>query len=108
MGFRLTPKETFSTLVTVPIANDKGGFDKDTFTATFLRPRTEQIGDLRLMSNEDLVRDRMTGWDMRDKDSGAPVEFSKEHLEALLAIPPSGPVTAAAFWDALAGARAKN
>ena len=47
MSFKLTQKPTYSTLVTVMVANDKGGFDKSTFMAKFKRLTADELQALR-------------------------------------------------------------
>ncbi len=108
MAFRTTPTPKFSAPVTVPIANDKGGFDDNTFTAWFKRPKTEELPALRQISNEDLVRSHLVGWDLEDFDTKQDVPFSPETKEAVLQIPPSTQYIALAFWEGVNGARRKN
>lgn len=108
MAFRLTQKPTFSTSVTVNVPNDKGGFDKNTFVAKFSRPTTEQLDELRRLSNEELVRRQLVDWELKDSDTNEAVPFTQDNLEALLQIAPSPMATAVAFWESVNGARSKN
>jgi len=108
MAFKRAVTPTFSTKVTVNVPNDKGGYDKSTFTAKFKRPTNEEREDLRKLSNEELVRRQLVGWDLVDADTGEAVPFSTEEMEALLTIEPTAWSTALAFWETVNGARAKN
>jgi hypothetical protein len=110
MAFKRTQNPKFSTLVTVNIPNDKGGFDKNTFVAFFKRPTTTEIDELRSqqITNEALVRRQLIGWDMRDDETGEPVPFNELELEAVLSIAPTPLATAIAFWESVNGARSKN
>lgn len=108
MAFKLQQKETFTTLVTVNIPNDKGGFDKSTFVAKWKRPTLDQIETLRKLDNVELARTQMVGWEMRDADSNEEVPFTRDNLEAAMQILPTPLATTLAFWDHVNGARAKN
>lgn len=108
MAFKRAVTPTFKVLVTVMVANDKGGHDKNTFTAEFKRATAAEQEELRPMRNEDLVRRQLVGWDLRDADSNEPVPFGTDELEALLLITPTPMATAVAFWEGCTGARAKN
>ena len=108
MAFKRAMTPTFSTKVTVNVPNDRGGYDKQTFTAKFKRMSSEERDDLKKLTNEELVRRQMVGWDLVDADTGEAVPFSADELEALLAIEPTPLATALAFWETVNGARAKN
>ena len=110
MAFKRTLAPTFKTEVTVMVANDKGGFDKNTFIGEFKRASIEEQRDLRakVTSNEDLVREQMVGWELRDSETKELVPFSAEALEELLSISPTPMAAAVAFWEGCNGARAKN
>lgn len=109
MGFKRTPSPTFTAPVVVNVANEAGGFDRNTFNAKFKRPMEEdERKELLALSNEALVRRQLIGWDMKDEDTKEDVPFSPAELNACLAIDPTPMATAQAFWNALAGAHAKN
>src|SRR3990167_11285250 len=110
MDFKRTQKPTFSTPVTVSIPNERGGFDKSTFVARFSRPSTDELKALREagLTNEDLVRKQLVGWEMKDEDTKEDVPFNEIEVEALLQISPTPYATAQAFWEAVNGARSKN
>lgn len=108
MAFKRTQKPTFTTLVTVNIPNDKGGFDKSTFTGRFKRVTVEEVAQWRSARNEDVVREFLVDWDLKDAETNEQVPFSQDELEALLKIAPTPEATALAFWECLHGARSKN
>ena len=64
MAFRTTPKPTFKQEVTVSIANDKGGYDRDSFVAIFKRASLDEQVELRKLSNEALLRRQLVNWEM--------------------------------------------
>lgn len=108
MAFRFTKVKTFTADVTVPVVNDKGGYDKSTFKAIFKFAEETELDKLRAMNNTELVRDRLVGWEMTDADTKEEVPFTDATRDAALAIPPTSARVAAAFWDTIYGARAKN
>ncbi|UUZ68078.1 phage tail assembly chaperone [Polaromonas sp. P2-4] len=110
MAFKRTQNPTFTTPVTVNVPNEKGGFDKSTFVARFKRTTTDETAALREMglSNKEVVRRQLTGWELKDADTQEDVPFTQENLEALLQIEPTPLATALAFWEAVNGARSKN
>jgi hypothetical protein len=110
MSFKLTQKPTYSTLVTVMVANDKGGFDKSTFMAKFKRLTADELQALREegLTNEAVVRRVMVDWELKDSDTNEAVPFTDDNLNAALQITPTAYQTAQAFWECASGARSKN
>ena len=108
MAFRLNPTPTFSIEVTVNVANEKGGFDKNTFVAKFARASIDEQRELRKLENDELVRRQIRGWELRDTDTGEAVPFTEETLAAVLSISPVPQQAALAFWEGSNGARIKN
>jgi hypothetical protein len=110
MAFKMTQKPTFSTVVTVNVANDKGGFDKSTLVAQYKRLSTTALQVLReeSLTNEALVRRTLTGWELKDADTQEDVPFTEDNLAAALEIAPTPYALAQAFWECASGARAKN
>ena len=108
MAFKRTLAPTFKTEVTVMVANDKGGFDKNTFTGEFKRPTSDEAKLLRPLGNEDVARRQLVGWEMRDDETKELVPFTEDAKEWLLSISPAPMAVALAFWEAVNGARSKN
>lgn len=108
MAFKLTQKPTFKATVTVNVPNDKAGFDKNTFTATFKRLPTAELDALRSQLNADVVRKVLVDWDLKEEEGGDNVPFGEDTLEAVLQISPSPMAIALAFWESVGGARTKN
>lgn len=108
MAFKRTTTRTFSADVKVPVANDTGGYDINTFKAVFEHTTTEQQEELRALSNSELVRRKLKGWELTDAETKEDVPFTPENLEALLQIPPTPMKICVAFWEQVNGARAKN
>lgn len=108
MYFKRTQSATFTTLVTVNIPNEKGGFDKNGFTARFKRTTNDETNALRTLKNEEVVRQILVGWDLKDADTKEDVPFSEAELNAILLIDPSALAIAQAFFESVNGARTKN
>ena len=117
MAFKRTTSKTFRAEVKVPVVNESGGYDQNTFTAIFKHADTEEQDALRKRVQEAptvtagqklLVRDRLVGWEMTDDETKEAVPFTPENLEAILLIPPSPLHIGIAFWETVNGARAKN
>lgn len=108
MAFKRAISPTFTAEATVMVANDKGGFDKNTLTCEFKRPSTDEARELRDVPHADVVRRQLVGWTLVDKDTNEKVPFSEDELEAVLSISSAPVGIAAAFWEGVAGARAKN
>lgn len=108
MAFRLAQKPTFKVRVTVPVPNDKGGHDNNTFEAVFKRTTHSELVDLASagMTDAQIVRDRMTDWVLTDAESNQAVPFTTENLDALLEIQPAPKYIAKAFWEAAQGGKA--
>lgn len=108
MAFKRAISPTFSMEATVMVANDRGGFDKNTLMCKFKRATPEELKDLRDVQHADVVRRQLVDWELVDKDTNEKVPFSGEELEAILSISSAPVGLAAAFWEGSAGARAKN
>lgn len=110
MGFRLAQKPTFKVEVTVPVPNDKGGFDKNKFVAVFKRMTSDEANAFReqLISNEDLIRDRMVDWELTDSETNEVVPFTRENLEAMLQIPSAPRFIALKFFEQVSGGNGKT
>lgn len=110
MAFKLAQTETFKADVTVLIANDKGGFDKNTFKAIFKRPSTKELVALFESSpgDDDLIRKYLHGWEMTDSETNEAVPFNPENVAALLEITTAPAAVARAFVETVRGARTKN
>lgn len=108
MAFKRTLTPVFHAAVVVNVPNDKGGFDKNTFTATFKRCTSDELTVLRPLLNEEVVRKTLVGWDLKDEETKQAVDFNETEMEAILQIAPSPNAIASAFWETVTGARTKN
>jgi len=108
MAFRLATARTFKAEVKVPVAQENGGYENNTFTAIWDHATTQELDDLRKLTNQELIKKKLRGWEMRDAETNAEVPFTPENLAAALAIPPTPMQLAMAFWEQINGARAKN
>lgn len=108
MAFKKTQKPTFTATVTVNIPNDLGSYDKSTFTARFKRMPESLRKIWGAMTDAELARTALVGWDMTDEETNETVPFTAEALEVVLDIAPTPHAIAIAFWETVSGARAKN
>lgn len=108
MAFRRTTTRTFHADVTVPVANDKGGFDNNTFVAIFNHATESELTELRKLDNLALIERKLIGWQLKDDETKEDVPFTPENLAAILEIPPTPMRIAMAFWETVNGSRAKN
>lgn len=108
MAFKLAPSPTFTVPVTVNVANDRGGYDKNTFEASFARTTVDELQDLSGLTTVELVRKKLKGWKLKDSDTSEDVPFTPENLELVLSIPPSPLAITTAFYEGVNGAKAKN
>lgn len=123
MAFKRHLSPTFSTEVVVNVPNTKGGFDKNTFTATFKRPMPvmdeggkpteDNTLDVYRQENPSItdkqfVRDWMVGWKLVDDTTKEEVPFSPLELEVVLAIEPTPAALVTAFHRAWRGVSTKN
>lgn len=108
MAFRLSQKPTFKVRVTVPVPNDKGGHDNNTFVAVFKRTPHSELIEIteRHTPDAEIVRDRMVDWELTDAETNQAVPFSTENLDALLEIQPAPKYIAKAFYEAAQGGKA--
>ncbi|MFZ4286632.1 hypothetical protein [Variovorax sp. HJSM1_2] len=102
----LSPK--FPNTVTVTVLDDQGNEVVNTFTGIFKRATAEELKALRKISDEELARDRLAGWELVDGDTRENLPFTPENLDSVLSIAPSARGIAVAFWEGVNGARAKN
>lgn len=108
MAFKRTTTRTFRADVKVPVANDTGGYDDNTFVAIFGHASTTELEQLRKVDNQELIKRKLVGWELKDADTNEDVPFTPENLAALLEIPPTPMRISIAFWEQVNGARAKN
>lgn len=106
-SFKKAAEPTFRTKVEIPVPNNRGGHDKNSFMAVFKRTSHEELSALseQGMKDADLVRDRLVGWDMKDADTNEDVPFTPETLEAVLSIQPSPKYIVLAFYQAAGGGK---
>lgn len=108
MAFKRTTSRTFRATVKVPVANEAGGYDMNDFVAIFEHATSTELDELRSLSNRDLIKRKLKGWDLRDAETNELVPFTDEHLESVLLIPPTPVCIVVSFWEQINGARAKN
>ena len=107
MAFTLVPKEKFKATVTVNVAQPSGGWKQESFQGEFLRTPEDLREELLALSNVDLVRRVLTGWEMKD-EAGNPVEFTPENLDAFCRLTGAVREATLAYWQHNVGAKAKN
>jgi hypothetical protein len=108
MAFKLALKPTFKARVEVYTANQKGGHDKSTFMAEFLRTDMDELEELQNMPQPEVMRKKLAGWSELTDDEDNPVDYNQETLNALLKIPEALMGLRIAFWSSIHKSREKN
>lgn len=108
MAFSFKKREIFKTEVTVPVPNDQGGVDENTFVAHFKHASSAEVKALREISDAEVVRKQLVGWDMVDEDTKQAVPYSVEARDAVLSVASAPYHVALSFYRASAGGKAKN
>lgn len=104
----LSPSYPIEINVETPSPTTPGVFDKSTFMAQFKRVSTDEVEKLRKLVQADVMRRVLVGWSDMADENGNTIEFSKDRLEALVAIPQALVATSTAFWDSIHKAKEKN
>lgn len=108
MAFKIALNPTFKTQVEVHIKNEKGLFEKSTFTAQFARTDMDELEELRKLPQAEVIRKKLTGWEGLIGDDNAVVEYSELHLDIVLKIPEALHGLSEAFWSSIYRQREKN
>lgn len=118
MAFILDLTPTYRKKVIVEVPNNKGGIDKSEFTVEFKRvPLTGDdnqdegvlsVDDLRNMTQLEVLRYVVVGWDGLLDKARSDVPFNTATLAALLSIPHAVFAMADAFWTSIYKAKEKN
>ena len=114
MGFKLDQSGTYKWPVTVEVPVDDGRHDKQKFDGEFKRitqSRIREMGQLIEtgdLTDVDLVKEVLVGWDGIEDDQGNELKFSQSKLKQLLDVPMVATAIATAFFDSIAGAKRKN
>lgn len=108
MSFSFKKRDFFPVKVTVPVPNEKGGMDENTFTAHYKPATSDEIKALREGDDADAVRKQLVGWELVDADTKQAVPYSEEAREAVLSVASAPYHMALAFYRASSGAKAKN
>lgn len=108
MAFSFKRREIFKTEVTVPVPNDQGGVDENTFVAHFKHASSAEVKALREISDAEVVRKQLVGWDMVDEDTKQVVPYTEEARDAVLSVASAPYHIGLAFYRTLSGGKAKN
>jgi len=100
MAFKIAQTPKFLAKdITIEIANERGGWDKNTMSATFFRADTEEAKELAKLDPKELIARKLAGWSGVETEDKQPVEFNEENLAAVLMIPAAVVALAQAFWN---------
>lgn len=105
--FILSPTETFKATVKVNVATPSGSWREESFVGVFKRTFEEQREELLRLTNVELLRRVMVGWEMQD-ETRAPVDFTEANFDAFLRLIGAVRETMLAYWAHNAGAKEKN
>ena len=114
MGFKLDQSGTYKWPVTVEVPVDDGRHDKQKFDGEFKRitqSRIREMGQLIEtgdLTDVDLVKEVLVGWEGIEDDQGNELKFSQSKLKQLLDVPMVATAIATSFFDSIAVAKRKN
>lgn len=108
MAFALRPSETFRQEVKVQVKTEKGTWREESFTGIFKRTKEEDRERLLKLSNVELLREVMVGWDMKDLETKEAVEFNEANFEAFLQLTGAVREASIAYWNGNVGSKTKN
>lgn len=108
MAFKIASNPTFKTRVDVDTPNNSGGHDRSHFFAIFQRASSNEVIELRKLTQADLMRRKLVGWEDFNDDKNKPVEYNADNLESLISVPEALYALSMAFWETVIKAREKN
>lgn len=108
MAFRRTTDKTFKADVRVPVVQQDGTHEINTFKAIWEHATTTEQEELRQLTDRQLIEKKLKGWELTDAETKEDVPYTPENLAAVLLIPPTPHQLALSFWEQINGARAKN
>ncbi|SFM92923.1 hypothetical protein [Nitrosomonas communis] len=108
MAFKIALNPTFKTQVDVHIKNDKGIFQKSTFTVQFARTDMDEVEELRKLPQTDVIRKKLVGWEGLLAEDNAVVEYNETNLDIVLKIPEAVLGLSESFWSSIYKQREKN
>ena len=114
MGFKLDQSGTYKWPVTVEVPVVDGRHDKQKFDGEFKRITQSRIKELIELvasgdlSDVDVVKEVLVGWDGIEDDQGNELKFSQSKLKQLLEVPMAATAIGTAFFESYTGAKRKN
>lgn len=111
MAFKISLSPTYKTEVTVITPNETGGNDTSKFKVIFNRYNVDELegeDGLRSLTQPEVLRKAVAGWEGLLADDGTAFEFSQANLETLILIPHALKAIAEAFWLTQYSAKTKN
>ena len=105
--FCLAPTETFKAPVKVNVATPSGLWREESFVGKFKRTDESQRVRLLALSNVELLREVLVGWEMVDEQR-TPVEFNAQNFEAFLTLTGACRESMLVYWNHNVGAKVKN
>lgn len=108
MTFKIALNPTFKTSVEVFTKNEKGLFDKSTFSAIFERLDLNELEELKKLPAADVLRQKLKGWEGLLDEDNKDVPFSQVALDSVLQIPEAVLALQEAYWTSIFKQREKN
>jgi hypothetical protein len=114
MAFVLKQSDTYVWPVTFDIPVDGGRHEKQTFDVQFKRMPQKWIRDIakKIDADEvfdvDVAREVVLGWSGITDDAGKEVPFSQKALDQVLDVPTLASAMVLAYFNSVAGVKAKN
>ena len=108
MAFKIALSPSYRVKVVVETLNAAGRSEKSDFHVEFKRVDMARIAELRTMTQEEVLREVIEGFDGLVDESGTEVGFNEINLAMLLSIPAALFALADAFWTSIYKAKEKN
>lgn len=112
--FTLAVTPSFTAPVVVDLPTNNGKFERRNFDAVFKRVDAKELKELRgklnsgELDDDSFVRIVLVGWEKVTDEHKAPVIFSEEVRDQLLAIHPVTPAVIKSFFASINGSAEKN
>lgn len=107
--FKISQSRTFTSPVNFKIPADGGTHQSGSFVAEFKRLTVSEMRDLpKDVSDAEVARRVVVGWNEVADDDGKPLTFSAEAFDKLLDIIGVAPAVVRTFFEAVTGAQEKN
>ena len=110
--FKLSTKKSYKRNIKIDVPHDMGKTERQTFVMEFKQLSVSETKDLieeaqnERISDEDMLRRYVLGWDGIVDEDGNPLDFTTSNLEAVMDVPYVRKAVMAAFIEDVFGKEA--